>query len=142
MSVEENLRTVDALIEALNAHDLKRIDKINAESIVFSAPGLTEPAKGRHAAREYTQTYLTAFPDLHVRKERSFGQGDWAFVEVVATGTHTGPLAGPGGQTIPPTNKPVRLKYAAVQKLEGGEVTEVHLYFDQLEMLTQLGLKP
>ena len=51
----------------------------------------------------------TAFPDLHIETVRSFGQGDWVCVEWVVTGTHTGPLMGPGGETIPATNKTARV---------------------------------
>ncbi len=48
----------------------------------------------------------------------------------------------PGGQTIPATNKSIRLPVAMVAKLEGGKFAEVNLYFDQAAMLTQLGLLP
>ena len=142
MSVEENLRLVDASIEAINANDLDRYVGLYATSAIEYDPGLTEPLKGRAAIREYNKAYFTAFPDVHARKERAFGHGDWICYEAVFTATHTGPFAGPGGQTIPATNKRVRLTGCTVAKVEGGEFTEVHNYFDQLAMMTQLGLAP
>jgi ketosteroid isomerase-like protein len=51
-------------------------------------------------------------------------------------------MAAPDGKTIPPTNRPLRLPYVLVMKFEGGVVTELDEYFDQLEILTQLGLMP
>ena len=142
MSVEENLRLVDASIEAINAKDLDRLVGLYATSAIEYDPRLTEPLKGRAAIREFIKPYFTAFPDAHVRKERAFGHGDWICYEAVFTATHTGPFAGPGGQTVPATNKRVRLTGCTVAKVEGGEFTEVHNYFDQLAMMTQLGLAP
>jgi len=140
MTVEENLRLTDARMEALNAHDLDRFLDFHAESVIINAPGLPEPMKGRAAGRELVRGFLTAFPDLHLRKERSFGQGDWVCVESTFTGTHKGPLQGPGGQMVPATNRSFRIPDCTVFKLEGGKVTEVHGYFDLLGMMAQLGL--
>ncbi len=142
VSVEESLRLLDSVLEAFNAHDPDRLDKVNAESMIFYATGLAEPLKGRAAVREWNKTFMTAFPDVRIRKERSFGQGDWICVEGTIVGTHKGPLPGPGGRMIPATNRPIRLDVAATLKVEGGEGTEVHMYLDQLALMTQLGLTP
>ena len=58
------------------------------------------------------------------------------------TGTHTGPFKGPGGETIPATNKPLRMQGCALYKFEGGEITELRDHSDLLGMMTQLGLAP
>ncbi len=81
-------------------------------------------------------------PDTRLDVVRTFGQGDWVCLEVTSTGTHTGPLKGPGGETIPATNKPVRFQGCALYKVEGGEITELRDYFDLLGMMAQLGLAP
>ena len=140
MSVEENLRVIDSAIDAFNAHDWDRFIGLHAESVIDYDPAIPEPRKGRAALRQSIQDLVTAFPDLHGRKERSFGHGDWVSAEFTMTGTHKGPLPGPGGQMIPATNKPFRGKEAIVFKLEGGEITEVHEYYDLLGMMAQLGL--
>ena len=86
------------------------------------------------------QGIIDAFPDGRVDVERSFGEGDWGCIQVQFAGTHTGPLATPEGGEIPATNKPVRFPYCIVAKFENGEVTQLYEYFDQLDLLTQLGL--
>jgi len=141
-SVEENLRKLDEAMEALEAHNCDRVARMNAESIVLRSAGQPEPQKGRAAVREWNQAFATAFPDLRFRKDRSFGHGDWVAAEGVFTGTHTGPLEGPGGRTIPATNKRVRVPLAAFVKIEGGEFTELAVYLDQMALLNQLGLNP
>ncbi|MEE9173351.1 MAG: ester cyclase [Thermoplasmata archaeon] len=142
MSVEENLQKVDAIVEAFNPHDWDRFAGLFAESAVLYAPDLPEPLKGRDALRERFQGLEKAFPDLHIEKLRTIGQGDWVCAEFSSTGTHKGPLPGPGGQTIPATNKTTRDPVAVVFKFEGGQITEAHEYRDVLGMMTQLGLAP
>ncbi len=142
MSVEENLRLVDAATDAVNAHDLDRFVKLHAESILQYSPLLTEPSKGRAALHESSEGILKAFPDFRIKKERSFGQGDWVCIENTIMGTHKGPLSAPGGRTIPATNKPIRLRQSLVIKVEGGKFTESRAYFDTLELMSQLGMSP
>ncbi len=143
MTVEENVRLVREEVEAFNARDWDRYWEIYAESIVhYEAESPEQPVKGQAAFRESNEALITAFPDIRVEVVRTFGQGDWVCQEAVATGTHTGPLKGPGGETIPPTNKPIRIRGCGVYKVEGGEITELRDYGDLLGMMTQLGLAP
>ena len=88
------------------------------------------------------QGLFTVLPDLQFTEERIFDQGDWVCSIWTLTGTHTGPLKGPGGQTIPPTNKPVKFSACGVDKIEDGQLTEEDSYFDVLAILAQLGLAP
>ncbi len=140
MSVEENLRVAAAVTAALNDHDLDRFEKYHLESVIQRDPVNAEPIKGRKAIRAGVEPFLRAFPDLRVVTERQFGQGDWITVQGHIVGTHRGPLEQPGGQTIPPTNRTVRLPYALIAKLEGGKFAETNVYFDLMGMMTQLGL--
>lgn len=128
MSVEENLQKINAAYEAFNAQDWDGYFGVYAESVVFWGPESPEPIKGRAALREVSEGYLTAFPDIHAKAERSFGQGDWVCVEYTLTGTQRGPLTGPGGETIPATNESMRIQGIGVYKFEGGEITEEHDY--------------
>ncbi len=141
-SVEENLRKLDAALEAIGEHRVDKFVGLLAESVIWHGVAPAEPLKGRAAARDQRiQPMLDAFPDLQARKERSFGEGDWVSVQATLTGTHKGPLQLAGGRTIPPTNKPIRLPMALIAKLEGGEITELYSYWDQLALGNQLGLK-
>ncbi len=142
MSVEENLQMVDAIIEAFNPHDWDRMAGLFAESAVLNVPEIPEPLKGRDALRERFQALEKAFPDIHMEKVRTIGQGDWVCAEFDSTATHKGPLPGPGGQTIPATNKTARFPVAVVFKFEGGQITEAHEYRDVLGLMAQLGLAP
>ena len=142
LTVRENLRVIDSGIAALNAHDWDRFVRLHAESVIDLNPAAPEPIKGRAALREYYEQFNRAFPDLRTQKDRSFGQGDWVCLETTSSGTHKGPLLGPGGQAIPATGKTFRMKVAGVFKLERRQITEVHEYFDLAGFMAQLGLGP
>ena len=140
MMVEQHERAVNQAIRALNARDWQAYGRGLAESLVTHAPGLREPAKGRDARVEWVKGFLGAFPDGSVKLQQSFGQGDWVCAQASFSGSHTGPLPAPDGHIVPPTNKRVQFSFCIILKFEDGEVTELHEYFDQLEILTQLGL--
>ena len=57
------------------------------------------------------------------------------------TGTHTETLASPEGD-IPATNKSVDGRAVELTRVADGKIVENHLYYDNMELLTQLGLIP
>lgn len=140
MAQEQKEHAFERTLRALNARDWATYGQLFADSLVTMAPGLPAPSIGREARVKYVQGIVGAFPDGRAEMKRCFAQGDWLCVELLWMGTHKGPMPGPGGKTIAPTNKPLRLPYVLVLKFEGGVVTEMNEYFDQLEILTQLGL--
>lgn len=56
-------------------------------------------------------------------------------------GTHTSVLQTPEGE-VPPTGRRVEIRWTAMYEARGDELVSEHLYFDQVEFLTQLGLAP
>ncbi len=142
MSVEENLRVAEAATKAINDHDVERFLGLHLESVIQRDPQNAEPIKGREAIRAGIEPFFKAFPDLRMVTERSFGAGDWVTVQGHLMGTHKGPLEAPGGQSIPATNKAVRIPVALVAKLQGRKFAETNVYFDQMGMMAQLGLLP
>ena len=127
-------------VEAFNAHDEARIRELNAENAKVEAPGDVK-IEGREAATEYAMAWLRAFPDARVTVHNELAAGDWVTQEFTFEGSHEGTLSSPAGD-IPATHK--RLSGRAVQifKVEGDVVTDTRLYFDQVQVMTQLGLMP
>jgi predicted ester cyclase len=142
MSVEDNLRVYDAVTKALNEHDLDRFENFHLESVIQRDPTNAEPIKGRKAIRAGLEPFVKAFPDLRMSTDRVFGSGDWISVQGHFQGTHRAALEVPGAQTIPATNKSIRVPFAFIAKLEGGKFAETNVYYDQMAMMAQLGLLP
>jgi ketosteroid isomerase-like protein len=89
--------------------------------------------------REYLQTFKRAMPDAGAIVEQLYETGDSVIVEGRFVGTHTGPLATPDGD-IDPTGASVDLRFADVSRVVAGRIVSYHTYYDQLDLLTQLGL--
>jgi hypothetical protein len=43
---------------------------------------------------------------------------------------------------IPPSGNPINLRYASVERVIESKIVAEHLYFDQMELLTQIGAFP
>ncbi len=140
MSVEENLRVLEATTKALNDHDVDRFLSFHHESAVERYPSSPEPVRGPDAVRPGLERLIRAFPDLQLVQEQAFGQGDWVTVQGHFVGTQRAALEAPGGRTFPATNKPIRLPYALVAKVERGKIARLDAYYDMMGMAAQLGL--
>ncbi len=94
---------------------------------------------GPQPFRDYVETLKRAMPDARAVIEQMREAGDSVIVEGRFVGTHTGPLAGDGGD-IAPTGASVDLRFADVSRMRAGKIVSYHTYYDQLGLLTQLGL--
>lgn len=127
-------------VDAFNAHDEARIRGLNAENAVFEAPGDVR-VEGRDAATEYAMAWLRAFPDARLTVHNELADGDWVAQEFTFEGTHEDTLSSPTGD-IPATHKRLTGRGVQIFKVEGEAVTDTRLYFDQVQVMTQLGLMP
>ena len=127
-------------VDAFNAHDEARIRELNGENVVFEAPGEIR-LEGRDAATEYAMAWLRAFPDARLTVTNELADGDWVAQEFTFEGTHEDTLSSPSGD-IPATHKRLDGRCVQIFKVEGEVVTDTRLYFDQVDVMTQLGLMP
>jgi predicted ester cyclase len=99
---------------------------------------------GRLRMEQFTgamQMFKRAFPDLHHEITAAIDLGENVCVELVFSGTNTGPLMGPAGE-IPPTGRRVGIQEAMIFKVKNGQIVSLHVYTDQMTMPMQLGLMP
>ncbi len=127
-------------IEAFNAHDEARIRELNAENAVFEAPGDVH-VEGGDAATAYAMEWINAFSDARITVHNEIVAGDWVVQEFTFEGTHTAPMQSPMGE-IAPTNRSLTGRAVQIFKVDGDTVVETRLYFDQVQVMTQLGLMP
>jgi steroid delta-isomerase-like uncharacterized protein len=136
-----NAKAIGArFVEAFNAHDEAAIRELNGDDVVFEAPGDIH-VEGRDAATEYAMAWLRAFPDARLTVNNELGDGDWVAQEFTFEGTHENTLASPAGD-IPATHRRLKGRGVQIFKVEGDVVTDTRLYFDQVQVMTQLGLMP
>jgi predicted ester cyclase len=130
----------DAYTDAFNAHDEQGIRACFADGATFTAPGGVS-LQGADAITEYNMGWLRAFPDAKVTVTNEVIAGEWAMTQGEYNGTHTETLSSPEGD-IPATGKSVTGRAAEFIRVVDGKIVEDHLYFDNMEILTQLGLVP
>ena len=127
-------------VEAFNAHDEGRIRELNAEAAVFEAPGDVH-IEGREATTQYAMAWLRAFPDARLTVNNELVDGDWVTQEFTFDGMHEDTLSSPSGD-LPATHRRLRGRGVQVFRVEGNTVADTRLYFDQVQVMTQLGLMP
>jgi predicted ester cyclase len=127
-------------VAAFNDHDESRIRELNAENAVVEAPGDVH-VEGREAATQYAMAWLNAFPDARLNVKNEFASGDWVVQEFTFEGTHEGTLSGPAGE-VPATHRRLNGRGVQIFRVEGDAVVDTRLYFDQVQIMTQLGLMP
>lgn len=131
-------QVVDRNMAAFNAKDIDKLLGNQCPDVEFVIPGGVT-FRGRDQVKQYVETFWTAFPDGQMACMGQIATEDEAATELLFTGTHTGPLNTPNG-SIPPTGKRLHLRQVAVHRIENGLVASEHIYVDQLEFMTQLGL--
>lgn len=142
MSVEENIKVFDSLDEVVKNRNWKAFGEHHTDDVISYSPMRPEPTEGVEAHKEAIKDLFIAFPDMELKRERTFGEGEWVFASYTITGTHKGPLPGPGGNDIPPTNRKVKFPMGTATRFVNGKIAEEHNYFDRMTMLAQLGIKP
>ena len=114
--------------DAWNARDFEGFIGTYTEDCEVTAPGFT--GKGQQGLHEFWTAWNGAFPDNQVMIN---------LLESTFRGTHTGPLIAPDGREIPPTDRAVTVRFAAMNTVHGELIASNRFYFDQLDLLTQLG---
>ena len=129
-----------AFVAAFNAHDEEKIRELNAENAVLEAPGDVR-VEGKEPTTQYAMAWLRAFPDATITVSNELASGDWVAQEFTFEGTHEDTLSSPGGE-IPATHRHLKGRGVQVFRIEGDTVADTRLYFDQVQIMTQLGLMP
>jgi len=110
---------------------------IDQQAFESRGPGGYQLA-GRDAVEAEWTMWHEAFPDNQLVVMRICGDEHCGMLEGRFQGTHTGTLRGPAGE-LPATGRTVDVPFCEVHRVQAGKVTDSHLYFDQMELMTQLG---
>jgi predicted ester cyclase len=131
---------VERGLKAFNVHDLEAVARDAAADIEGTAPGDIK-LKGPQAIKEFNQIWLTAFPDARIETKSIYAQGNHVIVEGLFTGTHNGPLKTPMGD-VPATGRKAKGEFVQIFEVDRGLVKKSTLLFDQVQLMTQLGMAP
>ena len=134
-AAELQAKTMKSFVEAMNAHDAKKVASLYAENAVVKAAGAPE-ATGRDAIAASFQKLFDAFSNFKTVPTRVFVKNDVAVAEWAFNGTHTGDLWG-----IKATEKPVGTHGLDIVWFDDkGLIKEHHTYYDGATILSQIGV--
>jgi predicted ester cyclase len=125
---------------AFNAHDMEAIARDTAPDAELTAPGDMK-LKGPQQIKDFNQNWINAFPDARVETKKILTQGNFVVVDGIFTGTHNGTLKTPMGD-VPATGRKVKGEYVQIFEVDRGLVKKGQLMFDQVQLMTQLGMAP
>jgi steroid delta-isomerase-like uncharacterized protein len=136
--LEANKDLVRRFTEAGNAADWDALGQTVAEDFTrHSAATAGPPVTSRDEFVQLQESFLVSFPDQHVAIEQLIAEGD----RVALLATYTGTQSGPMGE-FPATGKRVEAPFLAMFRIEDGRIAELWVEWDNVAMLTQLGLFP
>jgi len=136
----EARQVVERGLKAFNAHDMEALARDSAPDIEASAPGDVK-LRGPQAVKEFNGNWVKAFSDARVEASNIFTAGNTVIVEGIFTGTHDGTLQTPTGN-VPATGRKVRGEFVQILEVDRGLVKRDRLIFDQMQLMTQLGVAP
>jgi ketosteroid isomerase-like protein len=97
---------------------------------------------GKEGARRNAEWWIRAFPDVETKLTNVVVAGEWEIAEGLGRGEHTGTITMPDGSEIPPTGRPIELRFCSVARVRSGKIVEARDYYDVASMMQQLGLMP
>ena len=130
-------RVVERHVETFNARDTDAAPWADDAEVV--APNAT--VHGREEVLGFLGVFWAAFPDGRLELSSLLAEGSVVAAEGRFIGTHTGVMRTPAGD-VAATGRQVDLRWMSAYQVRGDELASEHLYFDQAEMLGQLGLMP
>ena len=130
--------TMDRITDALVRGDGDALGRLYATDAVADSPDAGR-LQGGAAIVEYMMGFRQAFPDMTWEPRYQYESGDTAIDEGWIVGTHQGVLSSPEGE-IPATGRSIRLRECDVLTVRDGVGVEHRMYYDQLDLASQLGL--
>jgi hypothetical protein len=135
--------TTDTLIRAyyaaFNARRLADAEALLTADAVLDMPPFTDRARGAEGYQHFVRTWLQAFPDAQLQlvsvEQRSETMCE---VELVATGTQTGPLNLSTYGCVAPSHLPIALHVRELLEFQDGKISFAGLTVDLQHLVRQL----
>lgn len=136
--LKANKDLVQRFTTALNNADWNALDELVTEDFQRHCQATHDvQVKSRDEFKNLQKSFLVSMPDQKVTNEMILAEGDKVAAYSTYSGTHTGPMG-----DIPATGKSVDLKCMGIFRIEKGKIAELWVEWDNISMLTQLGLFP
>jgi steroid delta-isomerase-like uncharacterized protein len=125
--------------QCFSNNELDKVLANAADDVTIDAVALNTVFNGKDGFRAFMSGYKQGFPDMRLKHTSIFSNGEQVAVELMAEGTHTGPLPVPTGE-IAPTGKFASIKVSEHWVWKDGKIKSIHNYADMASLMHQLGI--
>ena len=131
-----NVETIQGAHRAFNRRDFDAVTKLLSTEHVYKDRSRNQSIPGRQGFKDYLQSWVDSFSDARVADPVYIDAGKTVIAKFMARGTNDGPL----GDT-PATGRQIEVPFCELMQFDDkGMIISGEVYYDQLTMLTQLGL--
>ncbi len=138
-STDENIEVVREFHQrVLTEKDLDAVEDLVAEDYVEHNPAFPDGVlRGREHLIEFWEGLFDAFPDLWIKEEDAFAEGDTVVTRHVGRGTHEGAF-----MDLEPTGEEFEIDGIDIYVVEDGKLAESWISLDMFGLMQQLGVIP
>ena len=123
---------------SIDNKDPERVLALFADDCVYEDVTLGVVARGKEELRSFVNRAFAAIPDFKYGLTSRFAASQWAVIEWVMSGTHTGDFPG-----MSATGKRFSsVRGASILELEAGKIRRESDYWDTATFMKQVGLLP
>jgi steroid delta-isomerase-like uncharacterized protein len=123
---------------SIDNKDPERLLALFADDCVYEDVTQGVGARGKEELRSFVNRAFAAIPDFKYGVTSRFAARQWAVIEWVMSGTHTGDFPG-----MPATGKRFSsVRGASILELEAGKIRRESDYWDAATFMKQVGLLP
>ena len=131
----DNKQLVRRFVQAVNDRDYDALGAFVAPDFTRHCPATPDvEVRSLDDLRRFLEQDLEAVPDSVVTMERLVAEDEFVAFWATYSGTQLGPM-GP----FPPSGRRVVGPFAGYFRVENGKLAELHVTWDNVDMLTQLG---
>jgi steroid delta-isomerase-like uncharacterized protein len=136
--LEANKQLIQRFEASINAADWDALDELLTDDFQRHCQATPDvQVNSREEFKQLQQAFYASMPDQRITTEMLIAEGD----KVAAYATYTGALTGTMGD-FPATGKSAESKFLSIFRIEDGRIAELWVEWDNVAMLTQLGLFP
>ena len=135
----KNVETLRAAHESWNRRDFDGVVLSIADNLNYTDRARGSDMKSIQNFREFVQAWAQAFPDGRIVNPQYIDAGDTVIAQFTVEGTNNGELMG-----MKPTGRRISMSMCEIARYDrNGKAISGDLYYDQYNLLTQLGhIKP
>jgi len=130
---DENKAAVRRCFENASKGNFDALHEIVSESYVHHPEGF----RGVDGLTEMVEGYRRALPNIRVKIEHQFTEGDYVATRTTIRGRHEGELMG-----TPPTGREVAFSCLTISRCRDGKIEEEWELADTVSLLQQIGALP